>query len=122
MRSRNIRAPDAVQVYTISLASQPGEAHEFSVSEDGANRRVLGVLAFLSNLDGNENVLIVEGDSMAGTEAISDFVLDDRALLPFLAKLRNADGILSHFEVLLESNSVNGSAGPFRILAYRSHP
>lgn len=99
-----------------------GELPEYSVTEDGPNRRVLGVLAFLANLDGDGNVLIVEGDSMAGTEAISDFVLDDNALLPFLNKVRKRDGQLSHFEVLLESHSVNGSAGPFRILAYRTHP
>jgi hypothetical protein len=99
-----------------------GEDTEYSVTEEGANRRILGVLAFLSNLDKDGNVLIVEGDSMAGTEAISDFVFNDSALLPFLMKLRRPDGTLSHFEVLLEANSVNGSAGPFHILAYRSHP
>jgi hypothetical protein len=59
---------------------------------------------------------------MAGAEAISDFLFDDADLLPFLSKLRKPDGSLSHFEVLLESNSLNGSAGPFRILAYCTHP
>jgi hypothetical protein len=59
---------------------------------------------------------------MAGTEAISDFLFDDDALLPFLGKLSKPDGTLPHFEVLIESNSVNGSAGPFHILAYRTHP
>jgi hypothetical protein len=99
-----------------------GEQREYSVTENGPNRRVLGVLAFLSNLDGDGNVLIVEGDSMAGTEAISDFVLNDSALLPFLEKVRRPDASASHFEVLLESHSVDGSAGPFHILAYRTHP
>jgi hypothetical protein len=98
------------------------EPYEFSVREGDPNRRVLGVLAFLSNLDANCNVLIVEGDSMAGTEAIRDFLFDDSALLPFLNKVRKTDGTLSHFEVLLESSNVNGSAGPFHILAYRTHP
>jgi hypothetical protein len=98
-----------------------GELPEYSVTENGPNRRVLGVLAFLSNLDSDGNVLIVEGDSMAGTEAISDFVLNDSALLPFLEKIRRPDGSVPHFEVLLESHSVDGSAGPFQILAYRTH-
>jgi hypothetical protein len=99
-----------------------GEQPEYSVAENGPNRRVLGVLAFLSNLDSDGNVLIVEGDSMAGTEAISDFVLNDSALLPFLKNVSRPDGSASHFEVLLESHSVDGSAGPFHILAYRTHP
>ncbi|MCU1222537.1 MAG: hypothetical protein JWQ42_630 [Edaphobacter sp.] len=100
---------------------QAGEPAEFFVSEADPKQRVLGVLAFLPNLDGNGNALIVEGNSMAGTEAISDFLFDDNALLPFLGKLRKPDGTLPHFEVLIEANSVNGSAGPFHILAFRTH-
>jgi hypothetical protein len=68
------------------------------------------------------NALIIEGNSMAGTEAISDLLFDDAALLPFLGKLRKPDGTLPHFEILIESNSVNGIAGPVHILAYRTHP
>jgi hypothetical protein len=100
---------------------KPGERLEFSVTEADPKHTVLGVLAFLPNLDGKGNALIVEGNSMAGTEAISDFLFDDNALLPFLAQLKKSDGSLLHFEVLIESNSVDGSAGPFRILAYREH-
>jgi hypothetical protein len=99
-----------------------GETSQFSVTEHDPQQRVLGVLAFLSNLDGEGNALIIEGNSIAGTEAISDFLFDDDALLPFLRKVTRPDGTLSHFEVLIESNSVNGSAGPFHILAYRIHP
>lgn len=101
---------------------QAGEPPIFSVSEADPKQHVLGVLAFLPNLDGNGNALIVEGNSMAGTEAISDFLFDDAALLPFLNKLKKPDGTVPHFEVLIESHSVNGSAGPFHILAYRTHP
>ena len=98
-----------------------GEAAEFSTSETDARQRVLGVLAYLPNLEGNGRTLIIEGNSMAGTEAISDFLFDDAALLPFIGKLRKPDGSVPYFEVLIEANSVNGSAGPFRILAYRTH-
>jgi hypothetical protein len=101
---------------------QASETSKFSVTERDPQQRVLGVLAFLSNLDGGGNALIIEGNSIAGTEAISDFLFDDDALLPFLRNVTRPDGTLSHFEVLIESNSVNGSAGPFHILAYRVHP
>jgi hypothetical protein len=106
----------------INRHPQAGETPQFSVSDADPSRRVLGVLAFLPNLDADGNALIIEGNSMAGTEAIGDFLFDDAALLPFLAKIKTADGHLPHFEVLVESNSVNGSAGAFRILAYRTHP
>jgi hypothetical protein len=106
----------------INRHPQAGETAEFSVSEVDPKQPVLGVLAFLPNLDRTGNALIIEGNSMAGTEAISDFLFEDAALLPFLEKIKKADGSLPHFEVLVESNSVNGSAGPFHILAYRTHP
>jgi hypothetical protein len=106
----------------INRHPEAGETNEFSALEADPKQRVLGVLAFLPNLGGNGNALIIEGNSMAGTEAISDFLFDDAALLPFLKKIRKAGGSLPHFEVLVESNNVNGSAGPFHILAYRIHP
>jgi hypothetical protein len=101
---------------------QAGEPPEFLVTETDPKQHVLGVLAFLANLDGSGDALIVEGNSIAGTEAISDFLFNDDALLPFVRKVIRPNGTVSHFEVLIESNSVNGSAGPFRILAYRTHP
>jgi hypothetical protein len=98
-----------------------GETAAFSTSEGDPTQRVLGVLAYLPNLEGAGHTLIVEGNSMAGTEAISDFLFDDAALLPFLTKVSKSDGTVPYFEVLIEAISVNGSAGPFRILAYRTH-
>jgi hypothetical protein len=106
----------------INRRPQAGETTEFSVSEVDPRQPVLGLLAFLPNLDRNGNALIIEGNSMAGTEAISDFLFEDAALLPFLERIKKPDGSLPHFEVLVESTSVNGSAGPFHILAYRTHP
>jgi hypothetical protein len=106
----------------INRHPKAGEPSSFSVSGTDPAQHVVGVLAFLPNLDGRGNVLIVEGNSMAGAEAVSDFLFDDAVLLPFLADLKKADGTLSHFEVVLESTSVNGNAGPFRILAFRAHP
>jgi hypothetical protein len=100
-----------------------GEPSAFSMQDADPKQQVLGVLAFLPNLDGGGNALVIEGiNSMAGTEAISDFLFDDDVLLPFLRKVTKPNGTLSHFEVLIESTSVSGSAGPFHILAYRVYP
>jgi len=110
------------QVYSfINRHPQPGEPDRYFVSGADPKQRVLGILALISNLDGNGNALVVEGNSMAGTEAITDFLFNDEALLPFLNRLKMPDGTLPHFEVLIESNSVNGNAGSFHILAYRTH-
>jgi hypothetical protein len=106
----------------INRHPQAGEPDRYFASDSDPKQHVLGVLAFISNLDRNGNALVVEGNSMAGTEAITDFLLNDDALLPFLNQLKRPDGTLPHFEVLVESNSVNGNAGPFHILSYRTHP
>jgi hypothetical protein len=81
-----------------------------------------GVLAFLPNLSGTGSVLLIEGTSVAGTEAISDFLFEDSTLEPFLTKISRKDGSLPHFEILLESGSLNGSAARSQIVAYRIHP
>jgi hypothetical protein len=105
----------------INRHPQAGEPDRYFVSDADPKQRVLGVLAFVPNLDGNGNALVIEGNSVAGTEAITDFLFTDEALLPFLNQLKLPDGTLPHFEVLIESNSVNGNAGSFHILAYRTH-
>jgi hypothetical protein len=81
---------------------------------------VYGVVAYLPNLSGNGNVLILEGTTIAGTECALDFVSDDSQLLPFLKQLRRADGSLPHFEVVLGTDNMSGSAVKNSILAWRT--
>jgi len=80
-----------------------------------------GILAFLPNLSNTGNVLIVEGTSVAGTEAISDLLFTDSALDPFLSKIARKDGSIPYFEILLESKPISGSASRSQVLVYRLH-
>jgi hypothetical protein len=86
----------------------------------GSVHRVYGLIALQPNIGGSGNVLLLEGTSMAGTESAADFVFDDSRLLPFLAKIRQKNGSLPFFELLLQSNNMNGSASGSEILAYRT--
>ncbi len=81
-----------------------------------------GVLAYLPNLSGSGNVLLIGGTSVAGTEAISDFLFEDESFEPFLEKISRKGGSLEHFEILLESRSLDGSASRSQIVAYRTYP
>lgn len=83
------------------------------------NHHVYGVVAYLPNLSGNGNVLILEGTTIAGTESALDFVSDDSQLLPFLKQLRRPDDSLPHFEVVLGTDNMSGSAVKNSILAWR---
>jgi hypothetical protein len=59
---------------------------------------------------------------MAGTESAADFVFDDTRLLPFLDKIRKPNGSLPYFELLLQSNNMNGNASHSEIVSYRTSP
>jgi len=107
--SRNIRAFS-------NRAPRPGEKDLYE--SDGYE---YGVLALLPNLNNTGNVLIVEGTSVAGTQAISDFLFSDGLLESFLTKVAKQDGSIPHFEILLKSRNLSGSASRSQILAYRLH-
>jgi hypothetical protein len=96
------------------------ELPRYQADLTGSVHRVYGLIALQPNIGGSGNVLLLEGTSMAGTESAADFVFDDSRLLPFLAKIRQKNGSLPYFELLLQSNNMNGSASGSEILAYRT--
>ena len=97
-----------------------GEPRQWDSHYTDVQHRVYAVVAFLPNLGGNGNALILEGTSMAGTESAWDFVSDDSQLLPFLKRIRRANGTLPHFEVVLGTNNMSGSAVKNTVLAWRT--
>lgn len=77
------------------------------------------VVAFEPNLNGSGNVLLLEGQSELSTEAAAKFVENDADLIPFLNKIREKDGGIAHFEVLLRAKGMSGNVASFEMLAYR---
>ncbi len=77
------------------------------------------MIAFLPNLGGTGNVLIVEGTSMAGTQAAWDFVMDDSNLVPFISRIRRPNGAIPHFQLVLDSTNLTGYAVKKSVLAWR---
>jgi hypothetical protein len=104
----------------VNRSPQPGELAQYDYNQLDAAHKIYGVVGLRPNLRGSGKVLILEGTSMAGTEAAADFVFDDTLLLPFLSKIRNPDGSIPYFEVLLQSSNMNGSASQLGVIAYRT--
>jgi hypothetical protein len=104
----------------INRSPKGDEPGQWNSGYTDAQRRVYGVVAYLPNLSGNGNVLIVEGTSMAGTDSAWNFVSDDSQLLPFLTHIRRGDGTVPHFEVVLGTNNFSGSATKSTVLAWRT--
>jgi hypothetical protein len=82
----------------------------------------LAVIAFIRGLQGDDHALLLEGTDMAGTEGACDFLLDPNALGSLLAKLTRPDGSIQHFEILLETKTVQGNSSLPVVLAYRTLP
>lgn len=109
------------RTYVRNRKPLPEEKDQYVSGRGDEQAPLYAVLAFLPNLEPSGNVLILEGTSLAGTEAVRDFLFDDRALLPFLRSVLRPDGSLRHFEVLVAATVVNGNASKFQIVAYRTH-
>lgn len=97
-----------------------GEPTHWDSVWDDPQHRVYGLVAYIPNLSGNGNALLIEGTSMAGTEAAWDFVSDDSELLPFLKRIQRPDGTIPHFELLLGTQNMNASAVHSNLIAWRS--
>jgi hypothetical protein len=103
----------------INRRPERAEPKQWDSVYDDPNHHVYAVVAYLPNLQGMGNALILEGTSMAGTESAWDFVAEDAELLPFLHQIQRPDGSIPHFEVVLGTNNMSGSAGRNAVLAWR---
>lgn len=103
----------------LNRSPRPGEPTHWDSVWNDPQRRVYCLVAYVPNLAGTGNALIVEGTSMSGTEGAWDFVSDDAVLLPFLKRIQRPDGSIPHFELLLGNQNMNASAVQSRLLAWR---
>jgi hypothetical protein len=104
----------------INRSPHAGEPTHWGSIWGDPQHKVYGVVAFTPNLSGNGNALLIEGTSMAGTEAAWDFVSDDSELLPFLKKIQRPDGKIPHFELLLATRNMSSTAVRSSLLAWRT--
>jgi len=110
-----------IRQYTVLNRAPVGnEPSKWSADYDDPQKRVYGVVAFLPNLSGTGNVLILEGTSGTGTESAWDFVADDSSLLPFLNHIKRSDGTIPHFQLVLDSINLSDSSVKRSILAWRT--
>jgi hypothetical protein len=98
-----------------------GETAEY-LSDIASAHATYGVLAFIPGIEPSTNVLILEGTSVAGTESIYDLLSNKEELNELLKQFKAPNGTLTHFEVLLSSDNLNGSAAKFHVVASRSYP
>jgi hypothetical protein len=71
------------------------------------------------NLNSTGWVLLVEGLTMAGTQAAVDTLFNSSVMRPLLGQFRNADGSFNPFEILIETRSFGSDSPQASIVATR---
>lgn len=96
-----------------------GEQPVYQNDATGPSHRTYAVIALVRNLNDTGWVLIIEGLTMAGTQAAADILFNREALLPMLNKARTTTGQIKPFEVLIETRSFGSNAPQATIIASR---
>jgi hypothetical protein len=96
----------------------PGESSQYPYNL-GDPTHGYATVSFLPNLGGGGNILVVQGFSLADTEAASEFVTNRKDFDKLLGPIIGKQSALPHFELLLKTLDVNGIGSPPSLLAYR---
>ena len=123
-RNFTIEDDQLTRVFTVlNRSPRSGEMPAYHTKPNDPNHVAYALICLVPNLDNSGYVLIVEGTSIAGTEAATDFLTHTPSQLePILAPVFQRYDRVPPFEVLLQSTNVDGSASQSRVLAMRVLP
>jgi hypothetical protein len=96
-----------------------GELPLYQNDAAGPSHRTYAVVALTRNLNDTGWVLIIEGLTMAGTQAAADILFNSEAMLPMLRRARTPDGRIQPFELLIETRSFGSNAPQATIITSR---
>ena len=98
------------------------EKKEYLFNQDDPEKLGLATISFLPNLGKNGNLLLVQGFTLAGTDAAAEFVTSGKEFDSLFSTYSGNNLRLPHFEILLQTMDVNGMASPPTVLAWRTYP
>ncbi len=99
-----------------------GELPVYQNDATAPSHRTYAVVALTRNLNDSGWVLIIEGLTMAGTQAAADILFNREAMLPVITKAHTQNGQLQPFELLIETRSFGSNAPQATIIASRTYP
>jgi hypothetical protein len=95
----------------------PGELAQYTYSVADKEHRAYALLSLTRNLDRSGFVLLVQGTTVAGIEAATDFLFEEAAMRPILREAGEGG-----FEVLLETGNIAASGVGTAVRAKRFRP
>ena len=96
-----------------------GESPMYANDATAPSHRTYAVIALVPNLNNNGWVLIVEGLTMAGTQAATDILFNREEMRSVLEKAAAGNGKLRPFELLIETRSFGSNSPQANIIASR---
>jgi hypothetical protein len=114
--------PSAGTLRVENRQPKAGEKAEYLYDPHDAQHRELATIAFLPNLSGSGNILVVQGFSLAGTQAAAEFVTNGRDLDALFPAYSRNDTKMPHFEIVLTTMEINGMASRAVPLAWHTFP
>jgi hypothetical protein len=105
--------------HIVNRRPQTGELPVYENDADGPSHRTYAVIGFAPTLDNTGSVLLVEGLTMAGTQAAVDTLFNGSMMRPLLDRFSDADGSINPFEILLETRSFGSDSPQASVVATR---
>jgi hypothetical protein len=96
-----------------------GESPVYTNDAAAPSHRTYAVVAFVPNLNNTGWILIVEGLTMAGTQAATDILFNREEMRSALEKATAGNGKLKPFELLIETRSFGSNSPQANIIASR---
>ncbi len=114
--------PDAGPLRVEDRHPQGAEKSEYPYDRHDPQHRGLATVAFLPNLSGKGDLLVVQGFTLAGTQAAAEFVTSGTDFDALLRSYGGKHAPLPHFEILLSTVEINGMASRAVPVAWHVYP
>jgi len=99
-----------------------GEQARYTWSETDPRRIGYSLISLTDNLESTGKVLLVEGTTMGGVDAATDFLFHSAQMGAVIRSAMGKNGQLSNFELLLETTIYLGGSMKAKVIAERIHP
>lgn len=119
---RIVDSPEMKSAKIINLKPLPGEEASYASHWNEPAHETFALIAYLPNLSGTGNLLVLQGLDVAGTQAAAEMLFQPSAIEGILKRAERPDGTLDHFEVLLRSTSIESNATGTQVIASRIYP
>jgi hypothetical protein len=105
--------------FIVNKHPEAGESAVYTNDATTPSHRTYAVVALVPNLNNTGWILIVEGLTMAGTQAATDILFNREEMRSVLEKATAGNGKLKPFELLIETRSFGSSSPQANIIANR---